>query len=391
MTLQTDFDLEQKVSTLKESIGTRLRQREIDRDALKYDILELAECMKNIMIKNDQRNLINCIYSIIIRDFKSKYSISDETKIMIDGFFKDFPEYRRDIIRNNARFILSEKEMNNSYDLAEIMKTDGIMPEENGVYVSKLEDSINTLNTLDVAKLTKDQASIVLEKLDKIAKANKQDSKSKNTHSTPTTTNPNNQVTQILIKIRDQWNEIISLSQYAQIPTRELEEELAGYFSNFYKNLRFVTDRKHKITLPDWANLSIATDDTNAHSASSNIKFETSLCPKCKDIDEDLDPVGKKKIYRHRQMYIDYSYRRTKKDKLPYVFRCPRCKGTKRKEIIISRERVNEYIAYVNALFIDTINHSDILKGLNIFLEELIKPERLNQAHETSNKLLSVR
>lgn len=393
MTLQTENydELEIKIKTLKESIGKRLRQRELDEEGLKYDIIELAEAMKKLMIKNDQRNFINCIYSIIIRDFKSKYSISMETEKMINRFFNDFPEYRRDIIRNNARFILSEKEMNNSYDVNEILKTDGILPEENNVYVATVKESLSTLNQIDFSKLTKEQAEDVLEKIDKISKENKADSKSKSKHGTGSTTTPNNKLTQILIKIRNQLNEIVSLSQYAEIPTRQFEDELYSYFNNFYRNLRFITDRKHKITLPDWSNLSLATDDTNAHFASSQTKFKTSLCAVCKDIDEEKDPEGKKKIYVHRQMYCEYNYHRTKKNPLPYIYRCPRCRGTERLEIIISRERVNEYIAYVNALFIDTINHNDILKGLNMFLEECIKPERLNSSHETSNKLLSVR
>jgi hypothetical protein len=393
VTLQTENydELELKIKSLKESIGKRLRQRELDEDGLKYDILELAESMKKLMVKNDQRNFINCIYSIIIRDFKSKYSISMDTEKMINRFFVDFPEYRRDIIRSSARFILSEKEMNNSYDLNEILKSDGIMPEENNVYMANVKESLSTLDEIDFSKLTKQQAEDVLEKIDIISKENKADTKSKSKHGTNSITTPNNKLTQILIKIRNQLNEIVSLSQYAEIPTRQFEDELYGYFNNFYRNLRFITDRKHKITLPDWSNLSLATDDNNAHFASSQTKFKTSLCANCKDIDEEKDPEGKKKIYIHRQMYSEYNYHRTKKNPYPYIYRCPRCRGTERLEIIISRERVNEYIAYVNALFIDTINHNDILKGLNMFLEECIKPERLNSSHETSNKLLSVR
>jgi hypothetical protein len=386
--LQVEYDeLEGKI----ESIGKKLRQRELDESELKYEILGLAESMKSIMIKRDQKNLVNCIYSIIMRKFKSKFSISMETERMVDGFFKDFPEYRRDIIRNNARFILSEKELNNSYDLDEIMRTDGIMPEENIVYMHTLKQSLDTIDKVDFSKLTKDQASDILEKIDKISKDNKTESKSTGNHQPASITNPSNKLTQILIKIRNQFDEIVSLSQYANIPTRELEDELFAYFNNFYRNLRFVTDKKHKITLPDWSNLSLATNDINAHHASSHTKFLTSLCANCKDIDEDKDPEGKKHIYQHVQMYHEYNIKRTKKNPLPYVYRCPRCKGKERLEVIISRERVNEYIAYVNALFIDTINHNDILKGLNMFLEELIKPSRLNSSHETSNKLLSVR
>lgn len=393
MTLQTEgFDeLEAKVKDLQQSIGKRLRQREIDEDSLKYDVLELAESMKKVMIKRDQKGLINCIYSIIIRDFKSKFQISMETEKMINRFFRDFPEYRRDIIRNNATFILSEKELNNSYDIKEIMKTDGIMPEENAVYMSTVKESLDTLDRIDFSKLTRDQQSDILEKIDKISKENKHTSTPTTKHQLSNITKPSNKLTQILIKITNQFHEIVSLSQYANIPTRELEDELFLYFNNFYRNLRFITDKKHKITLPDWSNLSLATNDINAHHASSHTKFLTSLCAKCKDIDEEKDPEGKKKIYQHVQMYHEYNFKRTKKNPLPYVFRCPRCKGKERLEVIISRERVNEYIAYVNALFIDTINHNDILKGLNMFLEEMVKPERLNSSHETSNKLLSVR
>lgn len=388
MTLQIEYDeLDGKI----ESIGKKLRQRELDESELKYEILGLAESMKKIMISRDQKNLINCIYSIIIRKFKTKFSISMETEMMIDGFFTDFPEYRRDIIRNNARFILSEKELDNSYDLEEIMRSDGIMPEENIVYMSSLKQSLETIDRVDFSKLTKDQASDILEKIDKISKDNKTENKSTSHHQPTSITKPNNKLTQILIKIRDQFSEIVSLSQYAQIPTRQLEDELFTYFNNFHKNLRFLTDKKHKITLPDWSNLSLATSDINAHHASSHTKFLTSLCANCKDIDETLDPEGKKKIYQHVQMYHEYNLKRTKKNPYPYVYKCPRCKGKERLEVVISRERVNEYIAYVNALFIDTVNHSDILKGLNVFLEELIKPSRLNSSHKTSNKLLSVR
>lgn len=393
MTLQAENygELETKIKDLKESIGKRLRQRELDEDELKYDILELAESMKKVMIKTDQKNLINCIYSMIIRDFKSKFSITSQTEEMINGFFKDFPEYRRDIIRNNARFILNEKEMNNSYDVNEILKTDGIMPEENNVYMANVKKSLETIDRIDFSKLTKDQQSDILEKIEKISKENEHDTKSVSRHHAVTVTKPNNKLTQILIKITNQFHEIVSLSQFANIPSRELEDELYAYFNNFYKNLRFMTDRKHKISLPDWANLSTATTEVNAHHASSHTKFLTSLCAKCKDFDDELDPEHKKKIYRHVQMYHEYNFKRTKKNPLPYYFVCPRCKGKNRLEIIISRERINEYIAYVNAHFIDTINHYDILKGLNMFLEELIKPERLNSSHNTSNKLLSVR
>jgi hypothetical protein len=176
-----------------------------------------------------------------------------------------------------------------------------------------------------------------------------------------------------------------------EAPSPELEEELYTYFNTFYRNLRFLTDKKHKISLPDWSNLSVAADDTNAHHASSNIKFKTSLCATCKDRDDDLDPEGKKHIFRHVQMYSIYNLKRTKKRPDPYYFECPRCHKNKRLEVIISRERINEAIPYINALFIDTINHNDILKGINMMLEEMVKPERLNTAHEISNKILSVR
>lgn len=90
-------------------------------------------------------------------------------------------------------------------------------------------------------------------------------------------------------------------------------------------------------------------------------------------------------------MYSRYNLERTKEKPDPYYFECPRCKGTKRLEVIISRERINEAIPYINALFMDTINHNDILKGINMMLEEMVKPERLNTSHEISNKILSVR
>lgn len=381
----------EEIEELTLSIGKRLKQREFDENSLKFDLIKLAEAIEQIMIKNKQNALINTVYSIILRDLKIKFSITEESERLIDRFFADFPQYRRDIILDNAPFILNEAQLRNSYGVGEVMKNEGIMPEENRVYVETIEDSLTFLNSIDLARLTKDQAETVLEKLDTISKKNKHESTHTTRSSSQVHTNPGNKITQILIKIRQQWDEMISYTQTLQSPTPELEEELYTYFNTFYRNMRFLTDKKHKISLPDWSNLSVASDDTNAHHASSNIKFQTSLCATCKDTDDELDPEGKKHIYNHVQMYTKYNLKRTKKRPDPYYFECPRCHGTKRLTQIISRERINEAIPYINALFIDTINHSDILKGINMMLEEMVKPERLNTSHEISNKILSVR
>ncbi len=381
----------QEIEELTLSIGTRLKQREFDENGLKFDLIKLAETIEQIMINNKQNAFINTIYSIILRDLKIKYSISEESEKLIDKFFVDFPKYRRDVIQENAPFILNELQLNNSYSVKDVIKNEGVMPEENRVYISTIEDTLTFLNNVDLSRLTKDQADTVLEKLDNISKKNKHESTHSTRSGSQVHTNPGNRITQILIKIRQQWDEVISYTQSIQAPTPELEEELYNYFNTFYRNLRFLTDKKHKISLPDWSNLSLATNDDNAHHASSSIRFKTSLCAKCKDFDEDLDPEHKKRIYRHVQMYSRYNLERTKEKPDPYYFECPRCKGTKRLEVIISRERINEAIPYINALFMDTINHNDILKGINMMLEEMVKPERLNTSHEISNKILSVR
>jgi hypothetical protein len=382
----------EEIEDLTLSVGRRLKQREFDVTSLKYDTIKLAEAIEKKMIDNKMNGFINCIYSIILRDLKIKFQISKESELLVDGFFTDYPKYRRDIIRDNAPFILSSAEIDNSYSIREVMKTDGVMPEENRVYSSTIDDTLTFLNTMDLSRLTKDQSENVIEKLDNIVKRNKHEASHASHRSTsPIHTSPNNKISQVLIKIRQQWDEMISYAQTMKTPTPELEEELYNYFNTFYRNLRFLTDKKHKISLPDWANLSLASDDTNAHHASSNIKFKTSLCAKCKDFNDELDPEHKKRIYTHVQMYIEYNFKRTKKKPYPYQFVCPRCKGTKRKEVIISRERINEAITHINSLFVDTINHSDILRAINMFLEEVVKPDRLNTSHEISNKILSVR
>ena len=73
----------------------------------------------------------------------------------------------------------------------------------------------------------------------------------------------------------------------------------------------------------------------------------------------------------------------------PYIWRCKRCNGTERKEETMSVERINESMIVVNSMLIDICNNSDIYKACSIYFEELIKPQRLVTAHNTSNKLLS--
>ncbi len=402
-----------KFDKLRREIGAKLRQTETDETVLKFQVINLAETLEAIMLRNEQEAFVSQIFTLLSRYFKDEFDISEKTNNMLYSFFEDYPQYTRTIVGNNTPYIMSEVEKMRCFDIEGVIKAEGSLPEENKLYRSRVELALNTLDTIEFSKLTKDQCIIIGEKISNLAKdkqhelehnyklTTKKGKKQRSSHKydpydddAPETAAPGNKITQSLIKIRNQFNEMITQSQYMKFPSPELETELSGYFDTFYKVLRFITDRKHKASLADWSNMSLATNYYNSHYASSNIKFKAPLCATCKDRDEDLDPVGKKRIYQHIQMYSEYQIDR-KPDKKgkptlpPYIWRCPRCGKTNQKEEIMSFERINESLVYMNSLLIDVVNKSDIYKAVSIYFEELVKPQRLITAHNTSNKLLS--
>ena len=403
----------EKADELKAEIGLKLKQTETDESALKFLVIGLAETIEKIMVKNNCEEYVNQIFMYLSNYFKTNYGISDKTNHMLLSFFDDYPQYERKIVRNNCPYILSGSDVLSSFDIEEVIRMEGALPEENKLYKSDVEHALSTLDKIDFSRLTKDQCMFVSEKMNNIIK-NKQhelehnyrlvDKKGEQTQSTHRydpyadapaheKASPGNKITQGLIKIRNQFSEMITQSQYMQFPSPELENEISGYFETFYKVLRFITDKKHKASIADWSNMSLATNDINSNYASSNIKFKAPLCIKCREPDEVNDPTGTKKIFRHIQMYNEYQMDRFDKEGNaiinPYIWRCKRCHGTEQKEEIMSVERINESLVFVNTLLIDICNKSDIYKAISIYFEELIKPGRLVTAHNTSNKLLS--
>lgn len=404
-----------KFDKLRREVGPKLKQLETDETVLKFQVISLAETLEKIMINHDQKSFVNQIFTLLSRYFKSEYDISQKSALLLWSFFEDYPQYTRISVKNNSPYIMSDRERKSTYDVTDVLRSEGSMPEENKLYRVTIDNCLSLIDKLDFSRLTKDQCLIIDDKLQSIVK-NKQHelehnykllNNQKNTNKQRTTNaynpyddepevaNPGNKITQILIKIRNQFNEMIVQSQYIKPPSPELENELCGQFGTFYKVLRFITDKKHKASVVDWSNMSLATNDYNSHYASSNIKFKAPLCARCKDRSEDLDPIGKKHIYQHIQMYSEYQMNREydKKSKKfvgdPYIWRCPRCKGTSQKIEIMSVERINESLVYMNSLLMDIVNKSDIYKAVSIYFEELIKPQRLVAAHTTSNKLLS--
>lgn len=404
-----------KANELKEEIGSKLKQTETDESALKFQVIGLAETVEKIMLKNNCGEYVSQIFTYISNYFKENYNISEKTEHLLLSFFSDYPQYERTIVKNNCPYILSGKEVLRAFDINETMMSDGRLPTENKLYKSNVEHALITLDKIDFSRLTKDQCLFVSEKMSNIIKnkqhelehnyrlvnkkGEKKDVKKKYDPYEPDppqeTSHPDNKITQALIKIRNQFDSMITQTQYMKFPSPELENELAGYFETFYRTLRFITDRKHKASIADWSNMSLATNYFNANYASSSIKFKAPLCVKCKEPDEINDPTGDKKIFRHIQMYNEYQMDRYDRDGMvvanPYIWRCKRCHGTKQKEEIMSVERISESLVYINTLLIDLVNKSDIYKAICIYFEELTKPGRLVTAHNTSNKLLSMK
>ena len=402
----------EKVDKLKAEIGSKLKQSEMDESALRTMVIGLAETIEKIMLKNSCSEYINQIFTYLSNYFKSDWGISEKTNRMLYSFFIDYPQYGRKIVKSNCPYILSGNDVTSAFDIEEVLRTEGTLPEESKIYKSQVDHALSTLNGVDFSRLTKEQCLIISEKMSNIIKTkqheleynyrlvNKKGDKTETHKYDPYEDNtvqekasPGNKITQALIKVRNQFDEMITQSQYMKFPSPELEKELAEYFETFYKALRFITDRKHKASLADWSNMSLATNDFNSCYANSNIKFKAPLCSKCKEQDDVNDPTGKKKIFRHIQMYSEYVMDRYDKNGKaisdPYIWRCKRCNGTDRKEETMSVERINESMVLVNTLLIDMCNKSDIYKAISIYFEELIKPGRLVTAHHTSNKLLS--
>jgi hypothetical protein len=404
-----------KIERLRNEIGSKLKQTETDESALKFSVIQLAENIEKIMVKTGNKNMVNQIFGMLELYFKESYDLSEKTCLMFESFFDDYPQYTRKIVKNNSPYILMDLDATNSFDIETVIKSEGRLPEENKLYRTRVDNALHLLDKLDFSRLTKDQCLLFNEKMRNVIK-NKQhelehnyrlvDKKGeKRSHTSKKYSpyddepqheiaSPGNKVTQQLIKIRNQWNDIITQTQYMKFHSPELENEIASCLSIFYKTLRFITDHKHKASVADWVNMSLATNDFNPNYASSNIKFKAPLCAKCRDRDETLDPVGKKKIFRHIQMYSEYQIDRKWNEKgeptvPPYIWRCKRCGGTQQKEEEMSVERINESIVYTNAYLIDLFNKSDIYRAFSIMFEELIKPNRLVTAHNTSNKLLS--
>lgn len=195
-----------------------------------------------------------------------------------------------------------------------------------------------------------------------------------------------NLVTRKLMEVRDILNEIINQSMYYPPVNVDTETKIVHSLNLFIERMTYYKDKKHKLTFFDWAKIVADRVDSN---------FKTSLCAKCRELDYTDTKKSTKKIYKHEEMKLElnerYDVTKPLEDQPPYVFKCPKCKGTERKVIKITRERIITNNGHILALMVDVINNMPFETALELIYKSQIQDYRINHDEQVSRKLLKNR
>jgi hypothetical protein len=200
-------------------------------------------------------------------------------------------------------------------------------------------------------------------------------------------------ITHCFQEIRDLFNILVNRSMYYPAPNEQIKDKIVNSLEHFIRQLKYITDEKSKITYTDWADTAVIADTYRVNAGHSLITFYAPLCPQCKDIDDELDPLGRKKIYIHVDMRREYNDRfdpnKPYEDQPAYIFRCPRCKGTEMLAVKLTHERIASNYLNILKMMIDNINTPGILNALEIYSKSCEQPYKMATSKEVSNKLLS--
>lgn len=252
--------------------------------------------------------------------------------------------------------------------------------------------SRNTIQSIETEQITEDNDDLEIDidndNNDDNYKPEEETKLTKRSISTGTKTAELTRITQKFMEIRDVFNELINQSMYNPVIDTAIESKIISYLDKFIEKIRYVIDNKHKLSMTDWQNISTVAKEGLVNSARSDIEFLTSYCAKCKDIDEELNKKGSKKIYKHVSMELKLN-----KDHNPdtdlYIWICPRCNGTERLPIKITRERLRANYRHMLTKMIDDLNKSNIEAGIELYFKTAIQHHRINHNLDVSNKLLS--
>lgn len=195
-----------------------------------------------------------------------------------------------------------------------------------------------------------------------------------------------NIVTRKLMEVRDILNDIINQSMYYPPVNPDTESKIVHSLNLFIERMRYYKDKKHKLTFFDWAKIVVDRVDS---------EFKTSLCVKCKELDDTDTKKSTKKIYKPEEMKLElnerYDVNKPLEDQPMYIFKCPKCRGTERLVIKITRERIITNNAHILALMVDVLNSMPFETALELIYKTQIQDYRINHDEQVSRKLLKNR
>jgi hypothetical protein len=285
--------------------------------------------------------------------------------------------------------------------------------EENLIYNELVIEFAQKINKIAIAKLTKEQAETFIKKLEKVTRNKINEAKQEYDISTKeemesspldeietarvttereTETAQPDEVSYKIQELRDLLNKLFALSCHYHAPTLFIKEKMLNSLQSSIDRVKTIMDKKDKATFEDWSNISLYSEEYKPN-AGRLVKFTTSYCKNCKDIDTELDGEGKKGIYRHLEMKREYNQRfdpeKPYEEQDIYLWRCPKCKGTEPLEISLTPERIKSNYRHVIELNTQHINEAGFDNFTEVFGKSCFQLWKIKQSKRISNKLLA--
>lgn len=425
--MQSKYAIKDEKSEVERSILDAASSLNKDSELFHNQIRKYATILEQICINNNQVEGIGFIYLNIIQFLvKNDHSLNFANYHVTKALEKDSPRHISgkgksiiDDAKNLPSFIFKYQKSEKSG--RQFSKRNEVFRFDADVTYNEFVNNIDNIKKLIPNKLNMNQMNVVKREIQKLndtiqksysiecepdssyvstdssqstqlIQASQTTTSSTETKSpkiqTPTATEEPkmNLVTRKLMEVRDILNEIINQSMYYPPVNVDTETKIVHSLNLFIERMTYYKDKKHKLTFFDWAKIVADRVDSN---------FKTSLCAKCRELDYTDTKKSTKKIYKHEEMKLElnerYDVTKPLEDQPPYVFKCPKCKGTERKVIKITRERIITNNGHILALMVDVINNMPFETALELIYKSQIQDYRINHDEQVSRKLLKNR
>jgi hypothetical protein len=381
-------ELENKIK----SVSVLMKSTHENNKNLKDEIMNLAILWENVLLSQNKPDEIKNIYQVIT------------TTLRVNNPDLDYKFINRKVfeaLEKHTEYFVFDKQKETRES------------EENSTYSEMVTEFAQRINKININKLTREQAETFIKKLEKVTRSKINEAKqeydintkdememspldeietSRVTTERETETVQPDEVSWKIQELRILLDKLFELSCHYHAPTQFIKEKMLSSLERTIERIKIIMDKKDKATFEDWSNISLYSEEYKPN-AGRLVKFKTSYCTKCKEIDDELDAEGKKGIYRHIEMKREYNQRFDPQKPYEiqdiYIWRCPKCKGTESLELSLTPERIKSNYRHVIEVNTQCINEAGFDNMIEIFGKSCFQIYKSKASKGISNKLLS--